>query len=208
MQNTHWIGICVKTVMGRPLVKRFALCYRTVVLSKCLVSDVGVLWPNGWMDQDETCMQLGLDPGHIVLDGDPTPPPPKGHPQFSAYRPICCSQMARWIKMPLGMEVGDFVLDREQAPLPKRGPSPPPNKKFWAHVYCGQTAEWINMVLGMEAGLSPGNIVLDGDPTPLPKRDKVSANYRPISIVAKRLYVSTIRIPLGTEETSAEATLY
>jgi len=30
-------------------------CYRTVVLSVCLsVCDVGVLWPNGWMDQDET----------------------------------------------------------------------------------------------------------------------------------------------------------
>jgi len=35
--------------------KRFALCYRTVVLSACLSGyDVGVLWPNGWMDQDET----------------------------------------------------------------------------------------------------------------------------------------------------------
>jgi len=34
-------------VFGRPFVKRFALCYRTVVcLSDC---DVGVLWPNGWM---------------------------------------------------------------------------------------------------------------------------------------------------------------
>jgi len=32
-------------------VKRFALCYRTVVLS---LSNVGVLWPNGWMDPDET----------------------------------------------------------------------------------------------------------------------------------------------------------
>ena len=31
--------------------QRFALCYRTVVLS---VSNVGVLWPNGWMDQDAT----------------------------------------------------------------------------------------------------------------------------------------------------------
>jgi len=36
---------------------RFALRYRTVVLSVCpsclSVCDVGVLWPNGWMDQDE-----------------------------------------------------------------------------------------------------------------------------------------------------------
>jgi len=37
-------------------VKRFALWYRTVVcLSVCLsVFDVGVLWQNGWMNQDET----------------------------------------------------------------------------------------------------------------------------------------------------------
>jgi len=38
-------------ILGQPLVKRFVLCYGTVVLS---VSNVGVLWPNGWMDQDTT----------------------------------------------------------------------------------------------------------------------------------------------------------
>jgi len=38
-------------IFGRPFVKRFALCYRTVVLSVC---DVGVLWPNSWMNQDKT----------------------------------------------------------------------------------------------------------------------------------------------------------
>jgi len=59
-------------------------------------------------------VQVGLDPGHIVLDGDPAPLPQKGQsPQFSAH--VCCGQMAAWIKMPLGMEVGlgpsDFVLN-------------------------------------------------------------------------------------------------
>jgi len=49
--------------------------------------------------------QVGFGPGHIVLDGDPAAPPPKGHsPQFLAH--ICCGKMAAWIKMPLGMEVG------------------------------------------------------------------------------------------------------
>jgi len=40
--------------------------------------------------------QVGLGPGHIVLDGNPAPPPPKGHsPQFSAH--ICCmDQDATW----------------------------------------------------------------------------------------------------------------
>ena len=64
------------------------------------------------MDQDEA-WQVGLGPGHTVLDEDPAPPPTKGQsPQFSDH--ICCGQMAGWIKMPLGMEVGlgpgDFVL--------------------------------------------------------------------------------------------------
>ena len=31
-------------------------------------------------------------------------------------------------------------------------------------VHCGQTAGWIKMKLGMWVGLSPGHIVLDGDP--------------------------------------------
>jgi len=40
----------------------------------CLsVGDVDVLWPNGWMDQGETWLQVGLGPGHVVLDGDPAP---------------------------------------------------------------------------------------------------------------------------------------
>ena len=47
--------------------------------------------------------------------------------------------------MPLGMEVGlspgDFVLDGDPAPLPKKGQSP----QFLAHVYCGQMAAWIEI---------------------------------------------------------------
>ena len=74
-------------------------------------------------------MQVGLGPGHIVLDEDPAPPPPKGHspPQFSAH--ICCGQMAAWIKMSLRMELGlspgDFVLDGDRAPPPQKGGGAP-----------------------------------------------------------------------------------
>ena len=85
-------------------------------------------------------------------------------PQVSAH--FYCGQTAGYIKMPLGMDVGlspgDFVLDGDPVPLPKRGRSSPP--KFSAHVYCGQTAGWIKMALGMEVGLSPGDFVLDGHP--------------------------------------------
>ena len=64
-------------------------------------------------------IQVGLRPGHIVLDGDPAPLLQSGTvPQFSAH--ICCGKMAGFIKMPLGMEVGlvpwDFVLDGDPGP--------------------------------------------------------------------------------------------
>jgi len=55
----------------------------------------------GWIKM-KLGTQVGLSHDHIVLDGDPAAPPPKGHPQFSAH--ICCGQMTGWIKMPLGME--------------------------------------------------------------------------------------------------------
>jgi len=39
-----------------------------------------------------------------------------------------------------------------------------------------------------EVGLGPGHIVLDEDPAPLPQRD-TAPNFRPLSIVAKRLLI-------------------
>jgi len=46
----------------------------------------------GWIKM-KLGMLVGLGPGHIGLDGDPAPPPPKRHsPQFSAYG--CFGQMA------------------------------------------------------------------------------------------------------------------
>ena len=88
--------------------------------------------------------------------------------------------------MPLGTEVIDVVLDGGAVP-PEKGTVP----QFSAHVYCGQTAGWMKLVLGMEVGLSPGDFVLDGDPVPFPKRGRSPIhNYRPISIVAKRLHAS------------------
>ena len=52
--------------------------------------------------------------------------------------------------------------------------------------YYGQTVGWINMKLGLEVGLGPGHIVLDGDP-PLRHQRGTDCNFRPTSVVAKRL---------------------
>ena len=83
------------SVFGRPFVKRFALWYRTVVLScpVCPVCDVDVLWTNGWMDQGET-LHGGSWPRpwpHCVRWGRSSPSP-KGHnPQSSVH--FYCRQM-------------------------------------------------------------------------------------------------------------------
>jgi len=141
-------------------------------------------------------MQVGLGPGHIVLDGDPAPPPPKGAqpPIFGPYllrRYPCCGQMAAWVKMSLGMELGlgrdDFVLDGDPAPPPQRGGGQTPQIKFgpcllWPNGWLGEAGTW------HEGGLSSGDFVLDEDPAPSPKRGRSPLlNFRPISIVAKRL---------------------
>jgi len=60
-------------------------------------------------------MELGLDPGDFVLDGDPVAPPQRGGgrtPKFSAH--VYRDQTAGWMKLILGMMVGlspgEFVL--------------------------------------------------------------------------------------------------
>jgi len=126
----------------------------------CLsVCGVGVLWPNGWMDQYETwhAGRTGSLP-HCVRWEPRRPSPKRGRsPQFSAH--ICCGQMAEWIKMPLGRKVGlspsDIVLDGDPAPLPQKATQPP---QLSAHIYCGQTDGWIEMPLGTEVGLGPATL--------------------------------------------------
>ena len=130
---TFWATVC-KTV--RPMLSvRFLSCPVCLsvclsVLSVCLsVCDVGVLWPNGWTDQDETWHAARPRPWPHCTRSGPSSPSHKGgrSPQFLAH--ICCGQMAAGIKMSLGTDaglgLGDFVLDGEPAPpSPKRGAEP------------------------------------------------------------------------------------
>jgi len=109
----------ILTVFGRPFVKRFALCYRSVVS----VLSVTLVYCGQTVGRIKTKLgtQVGLGHGHTALDRDPPTPPLKGHnPQFSAH--ICYGQMASWIKMPLGP--GDFVLDVDPAPPSQKGDDP------------------------------------------------------------------------------------
>jgi len=79
--------------------------------------------------------EVGLVPGHIVLDGYPTPPKKNTAPlQFPAY--VCCGQTAGLIKMPFGKEIGlglgHVVLDGDSYfPIRRSAVAPP----VLAHVY-------------------------------------------------------------------------
>jgi len=170
-QRSYSIG---RTVLQTVAQKWFALCYQTAVclsvLFVCLY--VMLLYCGqivGWIKM-KLGTQVGLSPGHIVLDGDPAPLPQKV--KNSNFRPI--SVVTQWLHgsrcYVLGMEInlspGDLVLDGDHVPPPQKEGGAP---RFSAHVYCGQTAGWIKMALGMEVSLSPGDFLLDTGPSPSPK---------------------------------------
>jgi len=96
-------------------------------------------------------MEVGLGPNHIVLDGDPAPPPQRGTPPI--FGPCLL-----WRNGQKDQDTTWYGGGRWPRPHCVRwGPSSPP--KFSAHVCCGQTAGWVQMPLGTEAGLGAGNTV-------------------------------------------------
>ena len=111
-------AVLFASILGPTVLQTVALCYHTIVLSCLSVYDVGVLWPNGCMDQDDTWGGGRPQPRPLCARWEPSSPQ-KGHsPQFAAH--VCCGQTAGWIKMPLGMAVG---LDPgDTAPPPIFGP--------------------------------------------------------------------------------------
>jgi len=107
--------------------------------------------------------------------------------QFLAH--VYCGQMAVWIKMPLGMEVGLSLRDTVRC-----GPSYPQEKghtptQYLADVYCGQMAGWMKTPLGTEVDLGPGHIVLDGVPAPA-KGAQQPPSFRPMYVVVAVAHLS------------------
>jgi len=62
--------------------------------------------------------------------GIPLPPPQNGDGPQKFLAHVYCDQTAGWMKLLLGMVVGlspgEFVLDGDPAPFPKRGRAPSP----------------------------------------------------------------------------------
>ena len=91
-----------------------------------------LLWPSAWMDEAGIWHGGRPQPGRLCVRWGPSPLPQKGAEppsQFSAH--FYCGQTALCIKMPFGTDVGlspgDFVLDGDPVPVPKKGA--PPQKK-------------------------------------------------------------------------------
>ena len=132
-------------IFGRPSVKRFALCYRAVVQSvrtyvlSCLSVTLVYCGQTVGHIKMTLGMQVGLGPGHTVLDRDPAPPHGKWHssPPHSSLVHVYCGQVAECIKMKLVMDVGlglrQIVLNGDPAPLPK-GAQP----QIFNHVCCAK----------------------------------------------------------------------
>jgi len=60
-------------------------------------------------------------------------------------------------------------------------------------VYCGQMVGWIKMPLSTEVGLSPGDIVLDGDPSAPPQKGHSS----PLHFLAHVSFGRTVAHPIN-----------
>jgi len=103
--DSFWSTVC-KTVPPMLSDSCLSVCLSCLVCPVCLsIYNVGALWPNGLMGQDETWHAGIPRPWPHCFRWGPSSPTPKGHShQFSAH--ICCGQMAGWIKIPHGREVG------------------------------------------------------------------------------------------------------
>ena len=114
--------------------------------------------------------EVGLIPGHIVLDGE-LAPPKKGHSPLPIFGP-CLLWPNGWIDQDATSYEGRRQPRRHcvrwgtSSPSPERGQSP----QFSAHVYCAQTVGWIKMPLGRKVCLDPSDIVLDGNPASPPRK--------------------------------------
>ena len=148
-----------KFLFGRPFLKQFALCYRSVVCLSCLsVTLVHCGQTVGWIKTKlGTQVRRPRPWPHCVRWGH-TSPPPKGHspPIFGPYllrQNGCMDQDATWYG---------------GRPRPRRlcvrwVPSPPP-PQFSTHFYCGQMAGWMETPLGTKVDIGPNHIVSDGVP--------------------------------------------
>jgi len=134
-------------------------------------------------------VEVGLGPGDFVLDGDPAPLLKKGQSPPPMLAHFYCGQTAGWIKMPLGMELGlslgDFVFDMNPAPFSPKGAEPPifGPCPLWPNGWADQDGAWYG------GRPQPRRLCVRFGPSsrPAPQKGSGAPNFRPMSVVAKRL---------------------
>ena len=118
---------------------------------------------------------------------NPSPNPKRHHDRFSRFRRLFIKRFALCYRTVFLSVCNVVWMDQDETwhrgrPRPRPhcircGPSYTPVRgtaPILAHVRCGQAAGWIKMPLGTEVGLGPGDIVLNGDPALLLKREHSS----------------------------------
>jgi len=176
-------------IFGRQFVKRFAICYPAfvcTVLSECPIClSVMLVYCGqtvGWIKMT-LGTEVGIGPGHIVLDGDSASQ--KGAQggmhsspaHFSAH--MCCGQTAVWIKIILdtevGLSAGNVVLDGD----PVTGTQPPIFDPclLWPNGWIDQDAIWYG------GRPRPERHCIRWKPS---SSQKGNPNFWPMSVVAKR----------------------
>jgi len=161
---------CDVSFFGRPFIKRFALYYRTIVLSVCLsclsVTLVYCGQTVGWI-KTKLVTEVGLCPGHTVLDGDAHSPPLRcrlnvGLAIFSFRNRV----VNEWNRPILDEEIiSGWSLAGFKRKLDRHQLSSPISSVGW---------------LGLHSLTHQVQV----------QRDAVPPNFRPMSIVAKRSPVS------------------
>jgi len=131
-------------------------------------------------------MEVGLGPGHVVLDGEPAHLPKKGaEPRNSPPIFIMAKRLDKGLR--------PFI----QLPPEKR--AHPSSPQFSANTYCGQTAGWTKMPIGMEVGLGLGDFVLDWDPATPRKRAHLPSPHPILAHVYCGQTGGWIKMPLAAE---------
>jgi len=137
-----------------------------------------LLRPNGWVDEAGTWHGGRPQLRRLCVRWGPRSPFPRGaDPQFSAH--FYCGQTAGCVKMPLDVDVslspGDFVLDENPVPLPKRGGPPMFGScSLWPNDWMDQDGTWHG------ARPNPRRLCVTWRPSTLPKRGRCPSQiFRP-----------------------------
>jgi len=147
-------------------------------------------WPNGQMNQDGTWHGGGPWSRPHCARWGPSSTHQKGGTGHKFLGPFLLWPNG-WMhqEMPLGMEIslspGDFVLDVDPSPSPKRSGAPNfrPTSIVAKRMHVSR-CHLVRRYIGLR--LRERDIVLDGDPSPLPLKGAQPPNFRPMSVVSKR----------------------